>query len=103
MFQWLFERYRGRAAFVSSHKFFGARSALYETARAFGFNPDEAHALTKPLPMFAEPRELAGKGRGGPVRASTGRPPCSTGCSGSSRCTWAAWCSPPTPSTAPCP
>ena len=64
VFQWLFERYRGRAAFLSSHKFFGARSALYETARAFGFNPDEAHALSKPLPMFAEPRELAGKGRG---------------------------------------
>ena len=60
VFQWLFERYRGRAAFVSSHKFFGARSALYETARAFGFNPDEAHALARPLPMFAEPRELVG-------------------------------------------
>lgn len=64
VFQWLFERYRGRAAFLSSHKFFGARSALYETARAFGYNPDEAHALTKPLPMFAEPAELAEKGRG---------------------------------------
>ena len=64
VFHWLFERYRGRAAFLSSHKFFGARSALYETARAFGYNPDEAHALTKPLPMFAEPRELAGRGAG---------------------------------------
>jgi DNA polymerase III alpha subunit len=64
VFQWLFERYPGRAAFLSSHKFFGARSALYETARAFGFNPDEAHALSKPLPMFAEPRELAAKGKG---------------------------------------
>jgi len=64
VFGWLFEHYRGRAAFVSSHKFFGARSALYETARAFGFNPEEAHALTKPLPMFAEPRELADKGKG---------------------------------------
>ncbi len=59
VFRWLFERYPGRAAFLSSHKFFGARSALYETARAFGFNPDEAHALSKPLPMFAEPRELS--------------------------------------------
>jgi DNA polymerase III alpha subunit len=71
VFQWLFERYRGRAAFVSSHKFFGARSALYETARAFGFGPDEAHALTRPLPMFAEPRELsrllAGRPLGGPA------------------------------------
>jgi DNA polymerase III alpha subunit len=64
VFNWLFERYRGRAAFVSSHKFFGARSALYETARAFGLNPDEAHALTKPLSMFAEPAELADKGKG---------------------------------------
>jgi DNA polymerase III alpha subunit len=64
VFGWLFEHYRGRAAFVSSHKFFGARSALYETARAFGFNPEEAHALTRPLPMFAEPAELAGRGKG---------------------------------------
>jgi DNA polymerase III alpha subunit len=62
--RWVFEHYRGRAAFVSSHKFFGARSALYETARAFGFNPEEAHALTKPLPMFATPAELADKGKG---------------------------------------
>ena len=64
VFGWLFEHYRLRAAFVSSHKFFGARSALYETARAFGFNPEDAHALTRPLPMFAEPAELAGKGKG---------------------------------------
>ena len=64
IFGWLFEHYRGRAAFVSSHKFFGARSALYETARAFGFNPEEAHALTRPLPIFAEPAELAGRGKG---------------------------------------
>ena len=63
VFAWLFEHYRGRAAFVSCHKFFGARAALYETARAFGLNPDEAHALTKPLPMFAEPAELVGFGR----------------------------------------
>ncbi len=68
VFRWLFERYPGRAAFLSSHKFFGARSALYETARAFGYNPDEAHALSKPLPMFAEPRELAGRGRGAHAR-----------------------------------
>ncbi len=64
LFQWLFERWRGRAAFLSSHKFFGARSALYETARAFGYNPDEAHALGRSLPLFAEPRELAAAGRG---------------------------------------
>ncbi len=65
VFQWLFERWRDRVAFVSSHKFFGARSALYETARAFGCNPDEARALARPLPLFAAPRELAGRGRGG--------------------------------------
>jgi error-prone DNA polymerase len=64
VFQWLFQHYGERAAFVSSHKFFGARSALYETARAFGFNPEEAHALTRSLPMFAEPAELAGRGKG---------------------------------------
>jgi DNA polymerase III alpha subunit len=64
VFQWLFERYRGRAAFLSSHKFFGARSALYELARAFGYSPEEARALARPLPMFAEPIELAGKGKG---------------------------------------
>ncbi len=65
LFRWLFERWPGRAAFLSSHKFFGARSALYETARAFGYGPEEAHALSRPLPMFAEPRELIGRGRGG--------------------------------------
>jgi DNA polymerase III alpha subunit len=75
VFQWLFETYRGRAAFLSSHKFFGARSALYETARAFGYNPDEAHALTKPLPMFAEPRELIGRGGGGLADPQDRRPP----------------------------
>lgn len=64
VFQWLFARWRGRAAFVSSHKFFGARSALYETARAFGCNPDEARALARPLPLFAAPQELEGRGKG---------------------------------------
>lgn len=64
VFRWLFARWRGRAAFVSSHKFFGARSALYETARAFGCNPDEARALARPLPLFAAPQELEGRGKG---------------------------------------
>jgi len=68
VFQWLFQQYRGQSAFVSSHKFFGARSALYETARAFGFNPEEAHALARPLPMFAEPAELASRGKGAHAR-----------------------------------
>ena len=64
VFAWLFERYRSRVAFVSTHKFFGGRSALHETARAAGFGPEEAQALGRDLPMFAEPRELAGRGRG---------------------------------------
>jgi DNA polymerase III alpha subunit len=68
VFRWLFARWPGRAAFLSSHKYFGARSALYETARAFGYNPDEAHVLSKPLPLFAEPRELAGPMGGRPLR-----------------------------------
>ncbi len=54
------------AAFVCSLKNFRARSALYETARAFGLPPGEARALTKRIPLFAEPdflrkdRPLAG-------------------------------------------
>jgi DNA polymerase III alpha subunit len=43
------------AAFVCSLKNFRARSALYETARAFGVPPDESRAMTKRVPLFAEP------------------------------------------------
>jgi DNA-directed DNA polymerase III PolC len=43
------------AAFVCSLKNFRARSALYETARAFGVPPEEARSLTKRIPFFAEP------------------------------------------------
>jgi len=64
VFAWIFSRYRDRVAFVSTHKFFGARSALYETARCAGYNPDEAHGLTRSLPMFAVPRELGETGEG---------------------------------------
>lgn len=64
VFDWAFARYRRQVAFVSTHKFFAARSALYETARCAGFSPDEAHALTKSLPLFAAPHELRGRGRG---------------------------------------
>jgi DNA-directed DNA polymerase III PolC len=48
---------RGRtgAAFVCSLKNYRARSALYETARAFGLPPEEARSLTKRIPFFAEP------------------------------------------------
>lgn len=61
---WVFERYKNRVAFVSTHKFFRARSALYEAARCHGYNPDDSHKLSKELPMFASPAELKGKGQG---------------------------------------
>jgi DNA polymerase III alpha subunit len=57
---------RTGAAFVCSLKNFRARSALYETARAFGLPPEEARSLSKKAPFFAEPdflkkdRPLAG-------------------------------------------
>ena len=58
---YVLERYgRGGtgAAFVCSLKSFGARSALYETARAFGVPPDEARGMAKRVPLFAEPEYL---------------------------------------------
>jgi len=58
---YVLERYgRGRtgAAFVCSLKNFGARSALYETARAFGLPPEESRALSRKAPYFAEPSWL---------------------------------------------
>jgi DNA polymerase III alpha subunit len=61
---WVFDTFPGQAAFVSTHKFFQARSALYEIARLHGINPTEAHRLSKEIPMFADPRELVGRGRG---------------------------------------
>jgi DNA polymerase-3 subunit alpha len=58
---YVLERYgKGRtgAAYVSSVKSFGARSALYETARALGIAPEEARRLAKRAPVFAEPASL---------------------------------------------
>ncbi|MCX6561396.1 MAG: PHP domain-containing protein [Candidatus Aminicenantes bacterium] len=49
---------RTGAAFVCSLKCYGARSALYETARAFGLPPDESRALSRKAPYFAEPSHL---------------------------------------------
>ncbi len=49
---------RTGAAFVCSLKSYGARSALYETARAFGLPPDESRALSRKAPYFAEPAQL---------------------------------------------
>jgi len=62
--RWVFDTYSPRVAFVSNHRFFRARSALYEMARCSGLSPEEAHALGKDIPMFAEPRELNGRGKG---------------------------------------
>jgi len=55
---YVLEKYgRGRsgAAFVCSLKNYRARSALYETARAFGLSPAESRSLSKRIPFFAEP------------------------------------------------
>jgi DNA-directed DNA polymerase III PolC len=46
------------AAFVCSLKNYRARSAVYETARAFGLPPAEARGLSKALPFFAGPEYL---------------------------------------------
>ena len=43
------------AAFVCSLKNYRARSALYETARAFGLPPEESRSMSKKIPAFAEP------------------------------------------------
>ena len=58
---YVLEKYgRGKtgAAFVCSLKNFRARSALYETARAFGLPPEESRALSQRAPYFAEPDYL---------------------------------------------
>ncbi len=58
---YVLERYgegKTGAAFVCSLKNFRARSALYETLRAFGVPPGEARGLTKRIPYFAEPDYL---------------------------------------------
>lgn len=46
------------AAFVCSLKNFRARSALYETARAFGFSPQESRSLSQKIPPSVEPHYL---------------------------------------------
>jgi len=55
---YVLEKYgKGRtgAACVCSLKNYRARSALYETARAFGLSPEESRSLSKKAPFFAEP------------------------------------------------
>lgn len=46
------------AAFVCSLKNYRARSALYETARAFGVAPEEARKFCRSIPLWAEPEYL---------------------------------------------
>jgi DNA polymerase-3 subunit alpha len=53
-----YDRGRTGAAFVCSLKNYRARSALYETARAFGLPPAEARALSKRIPFFVDPDYL---------------------------------------------
>lgn len=62
--KWVFETYDKKVVFVSTHKFFKARSALYEVARAYGFNARDSHKMSKELPMFVSPAVLKGKGGG---------------------------------------
>ncbi|MCP5049537.1 MAG: DNA polymerase III subunit alpha [bacterium] len=59
--EWVFGTYKNKVVFVSTHKFFKARSALYEVARCYGLSVDDAHKLTKELPMFMAPAELRDK------------------------------------------
>jgi len=46
------------AAFVCSLKNYRARSALYDTARAYGIPPEEARSLSKKAAFFAQPDSL---------------------------------------------
>ncbi len=62
--KWVFKRFPGKVAFVSTHKFFRGRSALYEVARNCGFDPEEAHGMSKEVHMFAPPSDLRGRGKG---------------------------------------
>ncbi len=59
--RYVLEKYgRGKtgAAFVCSLKNYRARSALYETARAFGVAPEEARKFCRSIPLLAEPEYL---------------------------------------------
>ncbi len=61
---YVLERYgRGRtgAAFVCCLKSYGARSALYETGRAFGLPPEEARTLSKKAPYYETPEFMKNK------------------------------------------
>ena len=62
--KWVFRRFPGKVAFISTHKFFRGRSALYEVARSFGFDPEESHRMSKEVDIFASPSELKGRGSG---------------------------------------
>ena len=56
--KWVFDTYKKKVVFVSTYKFFKARSALYDVARCYGLSADEAHSLSKEIPLFDSPAEL---------------------------------------------
>jgi len=62
---WVFNRSGEKVAFLSTHKFFRGRSALYEVARSYGFNPEESHKMSKEIALFASPSDLKGMGKDG--------------------------------------
>ncbi len=62
--KWVFKSFPGKVAFISTHKFFRGRSALYEVARSNGFDPEESHRMSKEIDIFASPSELKGRGTG---------------------------------------
>lgn len=66
--QWVFARYEKKVVFVSTHKFYKARSALYDVARSYGYNAEESHEMSKEPPMYASPSVLRGKGFGAPAK-----------------------------------
>jgi len=66
--RWVFKRFPGKVAFISTHKFFRGRSALYEVARSYGFDPEESHRMSKEVNIFASPSELKGRGTVGEIR-----------------------------------
>jgi DNA polymerase III alpha subunit len=62
--EWIFKKYEDKVVFVSTHKFFRARSALYEVVKIHGFNSQEAQRFSEEIPELVSPSYLKGKGKG---------------------------------------
>ncbi len=58
VFSWVLQHYPQQAAFVAAHKFYAARSSVYEIARSAGFSPQEALLLSKKQPLYGEPEDI---------------------------------------------